>query len=93
LGTAGEVSYDFEYASEEINATATIMVSQEGGGFSISGSHLDVEVTASGLTEDVFAKIANDAKDNCPISEVLRTEITLNARVVPADGRTVAASK
>ncbi len=49
------------------------------GGFRISGIKLSVRGSAEGVDEHAFAKIAEDAKNSCPVSKALTgTEITLN---------------
>ena len=48
------------------------------GGFRISGITLTVRGSADGVTPDEFAKIAQDAKDSCPVSKALAgTDISL----------------
>ncbi len=48
------------------------------GGFRISGITLRVSGSASGVSPEDFAKIAQDAKNNCPVSKALAgTEISL----------------
>jgi osmotically inducible protein OsmC len=34
------------------------------------------------LDQDAFARLARDAEQNCPVSKVLRAEITLDAKLV-----------
>ena len=41
-------------------------------------SHLTTKATVPGIEKDEFDKIINDAKENCPISKVLNTDITLD---------------
>jgi osmotically inducible protein OsmC len=41
-------------------------------------SHLEVTASVPGIKKDEFDKVINDAKENCPISKVLNTEITLS---------------
>lgn len=41
-------------------------------------SHLEVTASVPGIAKDEFDKIINDAKENCPISKVLDTKITMN---------------
>ena len=40
-------------------------------------SHLNTTASVEGIDKDEFDKIINDAKENCPISKVLDTKITL----------------
>ena len=49
-------------------------------GTGITGIHLTTQVTAEGIDEDTFQKIAQGAKENCPVSQALKAvEITLDA--------------
>jgi lipoyl-dependent peroxiredoxin len=49
------------------------------GGFRISGIKLTVRGSADGVDQQTFAKIAEDAKNSCPVSKALAgTEITLD---------------
>ena len=49
------------------------------GGFRISGIKLTVRGSAGGVDEQTFAKIAEDAKNGCPVSKALTgTTITLD---------------
>jgi osmotically inducible protein OsmC len=49
-------------------------------GTGITGIHLTVVATVEGMSGDDFVKAAEDAKQNCPVSQALRaTEITLTA--------------
>ncbi|MGW1296945.1 OsmC family protein [Streptomyces sp. NPDC002533] len=49
-------------------------------GTGITGIHLTVEGTVPGLDEAAFLKAAENAKENCPVSQALKaTQITLSA--------------
>ena len=48
----------------------------------ITNIHLDLTASISGLDNDKFQELALNAKQNCPISGLLKTEITLNAKLV-----------
>ena len=51
------------------------------GGFRISGIVLTVSGSADGVTSEQFAKIAQDAKNSCPVSKALAgTTISLAGR-------------
>ncbi|MFF1463351.1 OsmC family protein [Streptomyces sp. NPDC058330] len=52
-------------------------------GEGITGIHLTVEGTVSGLDDVAFVAAAEDAKANCPVSQALSgTTITLSAKLV-----------
>ncbi len=56
------------HAPESLQVTAAVTF-QPGEG--VTGSHLLVSAKVAGMTEDEFQKIAEDAKENCPISKAL----------------------
>lgn len=47
----------------------------------ITNSHLDLTAKVPGITPDKFQTCAADAKANCPISKLLNTNITLDAKL------------
>jgi lipoyl-dependent peroxiredoxin len=54
---------------------------KQGGGFEIRGSALSVVGTVPGLDEGKFKEVAEQAKQNCPVSRALGAiSITLDAR-------------
>ena len=46
---------------------------------SIVGSHLTVNATVPGIDKAKFDELVKDAEQNCPISKLLNTEITVDA--------------
>ena len=61
---------------ERLDTTADVTF-QPGEG--ITGSHLLVSAKVPGIAEEDFHRIAEDAKANCPVSQALSVEITLDA--------------
>ncbi|MBY4948577.1 OsmC family protein [Cupriavidus respiraculi] len=72
LGEAGMVA-------DSIETKATVTLEKEGGGFSITAIHLDVAVKIPGAEQAAFEKAAQAAKENCPVSKLLKAPITMNA--------------
>ncbi|MFC0402772.1 OsmC family protein [Paraburkholderia rhizosphaerae] len=66
---------------EHIATTATVTLDKDGGGFSLTASHLDVVVKIPGGDKAKFDKAAADAKAGCPISKVLNATITMDAKL------------
>jgi lipoyl-dependent peroxiredoxin len=64
-------------ANPTIETTATVEIKQADGGFAITSSHLDLKVTARGAERAKLEAAAETAKANCPVSKVLRCEVTL----------------
>jgi lipoyl-dependent peroxiredoxin len=50
-------------------------------GEGVTGSHLDVEGTVAGLSNEEFVAAAEEAKRGCPVSQALAIDITLSARL------------
>jgi osmotically inducible protein OsmC len=48
----------------------------------IAGSHLIVKATVPGISADQFNAIVTDAKDNCIVSKLLKTNITHEATLL-----------
>ena len=69
--------------ADSIDTTCTISLNKEGEGFAITRSHLVLEAKIPGATEEAFIRATNAAKENCPVSKLYDTEITLDARLVP----------
>ncbi len=62
-----------------IAATATVEIKQVDGAFAITASHLDVTVEAKGADRSALEAAANSAKANCPVSKLLKAEVTMSA--------------
>jgi len=60
-----------------VRTKCTVTFEKNDTGFNITKSHLDVEADVSGATQETFAKVAEEAKNNCPISRLLKTEISM----------------
>lgn len=66
---------------ERIDTRATVAIEPQDGGFAIPSVHLTTEVRAPGLEEAAFRNAAEQAKAGCPVSKVLRADITLEAKL------------
>jgi osmotically inducible protein OsmC len=66
-------------SSQSLDVDADVTLGPDpAGGFRISGIKLSVSGSAQGVSAAEFAKIAADAKANCPVSKALAgTTITL----------------
>jgi lipoyl-dependent peroxiredoxin len=58
--------------------SAAVTLESDGAGFKISKSALKLEASVPGISRDEFQKIAEGAKAGCPISKVLKAEISLD---------------
>ena len=75
LGNAG-------MTADSIETKATVTLEQVGGGFDVTSSHLETAVKIPNANRAAFEQAAEGAKSGCPISKLLKTSITLNARLV-----------
>ena len=72
-------------ATEAVDTTASVRLSQDGDGFVIDHIALTLKAKVPGLDDAAFQKLAADAKAHCPLSKALAAvpEITLEAQRVP----------
>jgi osmotically inducible protein OsmC len=49
----------------------------------ITNAHLELKASVPGISPEQFAEAAKNAKENCPISLLLNTNITLEAKLEP----------
>jgi lipoyl-dependent peroxiredoxin len=66
----------------ELNTEAIVTLEQDNEAFRISRSGLTLRASVPNLDQDTFDRMAQDAEQNCPVSRVLRAEITLDAKLV-----------
>ena len=74
LGNAG-------LTAQSLEVTATVTFEKLEAGFTVTESALDLVAKIPGAPQDKFDTAANNAKAGCPISRLLNTKITLNARL------------
>lgn len=74
LGAAG-------LTADSINTTASVRLEKLEDGFAITKVHLDVTAKIPEATEEAFMTAANNAKAGCPISKLLKAEITMDAKL------------
>jgi lipoyl-dependent peroxiredoxin len=68
-------------ATKSIDTTAAVRLVKQGEGFAIDRIALTLKATVPGIDDAKFQKIAQGAKENCPLSKALAAvpEITLVA--------------
>lgn len=74
LGQAG-------LTADSIKTTATVRLEKTDAGFAITTVHLEVRAKVPGADQQAFETAANNAKAGCPVSKVLKAEITMNAQL------------
>lgn len=67
--------------AERIQTEAVVTLDKTDAGFTVTAVHLTVRAKVPGATPPDFEKAANDAKTGCPISRLLKAEITMDAKL------------
>jgi len=75
LGEAG-------LTAERMDTSAVVTLEQVEGGYAVTAVHLTLEGEVPGADQAKFQELANVAKANCPLSKVLKADISLDARLV-----------
>jgi osmotically inducible protein OsmC len=65
--------------AESIKSSATVTLEKTDGGFAVTTSHLKVTAKIPGADRAKFDEAAKAAKEGCPISKLLKANITLES--------------
>jgi osmotically inducible protein OsmC len=63
----------------ELNTEAAVSLDQDGAGFTITRSALTLRAKIPGISQEKFDELAREAELNCPVSKLMKAEITLDA--------------
>ncbi|MEZ0531788.1 OsmC family protein [Enterobacter sp. KB-221C9] len=74
LGEAG-------YTADSIDTTADVSLDKTDGGFAITKVALKSKITVPGIAPQQFDGIIQKAKAGCPVSQLLKAEITLDYKL------------
>ena len=74
LGEAG-------LTAEQMDTRADVTLEKEGEGFAITKVHLTLTGKIPGADQAKFEELANKAKAGCPVSKLLKAEITLDVKL------------
>ena len=66
---------------DSIHTTATVTLEKTDAGFTVTESHLDVTAKIPGGDKSKVLEIANAAKAGCPISRLLKANVTMDAKL------------
>ena len=69
--------------AEQMDTSAKVTLEQVEGGYAITAVHLTLKAKIPGADQATFEKLTGMAKAGCPVSKVLKAEITLDATLVP----------
>lgn len=67
--------------AERIATVSTVTLDFIDGTPTVTKIHLDTTAKIPGISEEDFQKHAKGAKENCPISRLLKAEITMDAKL------------
>jgi osmotically inducible protein OsmC len=67
--------------AESISTTATLTMEKLDSGWAITAVHLDVSARVPKADAAAFNKAAENAKSGCPVSKVLKANITMTAKL------------
>jgi osmotically inducible protein OsmC len=68
--------------AESISTEAKVTLEKVEGGFGITKIHLDVKAKVPGADAAAFQKAADAAKAGCPVSKVLKADISMDAKLI-----------
>jgi osmotically inducible protein OsmC len=69
--------------AETMETTAEVTLDQVPDGFAITAVHLTLKAKIPGADQATFEKLTGMAKAGCPVSKLLKAEITLDATLLP----------
>ena len=67
--------------AESINTAATLSMEKLDSGWTITAVHLDVTARIPNGDAAAFQKAADNAKSGCPVSKLLKANITMSAKL------------
>ena len=68
--------------AEQMDTTAEVTLDQVADGYAITAVHLTLKAKIPGADEATFKELAAKAKAGCPVSKLLKAEITLDAQLL-----------
>jgi len=66
------------FSDGTLETKAAVKLDSVDGGFAITRSELTLTATVPGINEEQFAALAQGAKENCPVSKLMKAEVTLS---------------
>ena len=75
LGNAG-------MTAESLEVTASVTLEKTDAGFTVTKSHLDLVARIPGADQAKFETAAANAKAGCPISRLLKADISLSSKLI-----------
>jgi lipoyl-dependent peroxiredoxin len=70
------------FTATELSTEAAVTLEADGKGFRIGRSALTLRGKVPNLDEATFSRLSTEAEKSCPVSKVLNTTITLDAKLI-----------
>ncbi len=67
------------YTANKLETQCDITIDAAAG--VVTNAHLTLNASIDGITSEKFAELAKEAKETCPISKLLNTELSLDANL------------
>lgn len=80
MALSGELE-KMKLTPDYIQTKANVEIEPAQNGWEVTHVHLDVLARVPGATQDQFLRAAEIAKANCPISKLLKAQITMDAKL------------
>ena len=68
--------------ADQMDTSAEVALEQVDGGFAITAVHLTLKAKIPGVDQARFEELAGKAKAGCPVSKLLKADISLDAQLV-----------
>jgi osmotically inducible protein OsmC len=72
------------FTPQSLRTSAKLTLEKLDAGWTVSKIHLDVSARVPGISASAFESAAASAKANCPVSRLLKAEITMDANLEQA---------
>lgn len=66
------------FTADTLDVKASVILDKDGEGWAVTRIDLTLDARVPDISDDEFDKLANGAKEGCPISKLLNAEITLD---------------
>ncbi|HYZ24404.1 MAG TPA: OsmC family protein [Rhodopila sp.] len=70
------------FEPEQLDSKSEVVIDKDGDGFAITSVHLSVVAKIPGIDQATFQSIAMKAKAGCPVSKLMNTNISFEAKLL-----------
>jgi len=70
-----------KFEPDFLDVVSNLTLDKQGDSWTVTASHLTLHARVPNIDDAQFQTIVKDAKENCPISKLLKAEITLDAKL------------